>query len=362
MYIRSISLQNFRNIEKLNMELTDGINIFHGENAQGKTNFLESIYLCAMGRSMRPGKDIRLVSFGEKEGHIRLEAMGENGTDRIDIHLLENGKKGIAVNGLPLKKIGDLFGILYVVIFSPEDLNLVKDGPAQRRRFLDMELCQLSRVYYYDLQQYYRILKQRNHLLKELQRENSQLETLCIWDHQLVEYGKRVIAARRNFVAKLDQLSSRKEKRLTDGVDTLQVVYHANCAEENLQEKLEKNIQRDILLGATQNGPHKDDLIFLVNGLDVKQYGSQGQQRTTALALRLAEVDLIRMEKGVSPILLLDDVLSELDRKRQKCLMESIADLQVIITCTGLEDAIRSHIGRENLFRVSNGVIQREKK
>ncbi|MDO4531820.1 MAG: DNA replication/repair protein RecF, partial [Bacillota bacterium] len=304
MYITEVSFQDFRNLAQLKIKPAMGINVIYGSNAQGKTNFLEALYFCAMGRSLRGKSDQQLIAFDAEESHIRLLVQREKRYDRIDVHLKKDEKKGIAVNGLPVRKLGDLFGTLYAVIFSPEDLSLVKDGPAERRRFLDMELCQLSKVYYYDLQQYYRILKQRNNLLKEIQKKPSMQETLFVWDDQLAQYGERMIAARSRFLLRLDKIAAEKLSRLTGGKDRLQMVYKPNCEAGTLQDKLAKNKERDIAFGSTQSGPHKDDILFLINGREVKQFGSQGQQRTTALAARLAEIDLIREETGEDPVLL----------------------------------------------------------
>lgn len=357
MYITEVSLQGFRNLAQLKIEPSQGINVIYGSNAQGKTNFLESLYFCAMGRSMRGKSDQQLIHFDAEESHIRMMVQRKNRYDRIDVHLKQNEKKGIAVNGLPVRKLGDLFGTLYAVIFSPEDLSLVKDGPGERRRFLDMELCQLSKVYYYDLQQYYRILKQRNNLLKEIQKKPDLSETLFVWDAQMAEYGERIISARKGFLLRLDEIAAEKLSRLTGGRDQLQTIYKPNCEEGMLAEKLRRNLDRDISFGATQSGPHKDDMIFSIDGREVKVYGSQGQQRTTALAARLAEIDLIREETGEEPVLLLDDVFSELDERRQKFLLESIGGLQAFVTCTGIEDSVKKYIAKDNLFYVENGVI-----
>ena len=361
MYITEVSLQNFRNLEQLKIEPSRGINVIYGSNAQGKTNFLESLYFCAMGRSLRGKSDQQLIRFDAEESHIRMMVQRKNLYDRIDVHLKKDEKKGIAVNGLPVRKLGDLFGTLYAVIFSPEDLSLVKDGPAERRRFLDMELCQLSKVYYYDLQQYYRILKQRNNLLKEISKNPKLQDTLFVWDDQMAEYGERIIAARKKFLARLDEITSEKLSQLTGGKDHLQTIYKPNCEAGTLAEKLQKNIDRDIYFGSTQSGPHKDDILFSIDGREVKTYGSQGQQRTTALAARLAEIDLIREETGENPVLLLDDVFSELDESRQKFLLESIGDLQAFVTCTGIEDSVKKYISKDNLFYVENGVITPQK-
>ena len=357
MYITEVSLQNFRNLAQLKIEPSEGINVIYGSNAQGKTNFLESLYFCAMGRSLRGKSDQQLIRFEEEESHIRMLVQRKQRYDRIDVHLKKDEKKGVAVNGLPVRKLGDLFGTLYAVIFSPEDLSLVKDGPGERRRFLDMELCQLSKVYYYDLQQYYRILKQRNNLLKEIQKKPQLQETLFVWDDQLAEYGERIIAARKRFLIRLDEIAAEKLSQLTGGRDHLQTIYKPNCEEGMLAEKLRKNIDRDIYFGSTQSGPHKDDILFSIDGREVKVYGSQGQQRTTALAARLAEIDLIREETGEEPVLLLDDVFSELDENRQKFLLQSIEGLQAFVTCTGIEDSVRKYISKDNLFYVENGVI-----
>ena len=359
MKISEVSLQGFRNLEKLYMEPSEGIHVFYGQNAQGKTNFLESLYFCAMGRSMRTKNEQQLIGFDEEESHIRLRVNREKRYDKIDIHLKRDMKKGIAVNGIPIRRLGDLFGTLYVVIFSPEDLSLIKDGPGERRRFLDMELCQISRVYFFDLQQYYHVLKNRNQLLKQLQKNPSLRETLFVWDVQLAEFGKRVILARESFLKRLDEISSDKLNALTGGKDKLRTVYKPNCDADSLLYRLEKGLERDIFMGYTQSGPHKDDIMFMIDDKEAKFFGSQGQQRTTALALRLAEIDLIQEETGEKPILLLDDVLSELDKERQVFLMQSIQGLQTFLTCTGVEDTVKSYVSKENLFFVENGKIER---
>lgn len=357
MYIQKVSLTGYRNLKDTTLLLKNGINILCGENAQGKTNFLESLYLCAFGRSLRTKNDSQLIEFEATESHIQTLIQKPKTIDRIDIHLKKEGKKGIAVNGIPLKKLGELFGTCHAVIFSPEDLNLIKEGPVARRRFMDMEICQMNLVYYYDLQKYYKILKQRNHLLKEIQKKPSLKETLFLWDEQLTDTAERIIATRSDFLDKLNQISSKKQNELTGGKDALKILYKPNSSKNQLQQKLKKNQQRDILLGTTQAGPHKDDILFLVNDKDVKQYGSQGQQRTTALAIKLAEITLIEQETGQKPILLLDDVLSELDKNRQNFLMENIGQLQTILTCTGIEDSIKEYVKQACLFYVQNGVI-----
>ncbi len=357
MYVRKISLKNYRNIERLDLELKDGINIFYGQNAQGKTNLLESIYIGATGRSHRTHKDKELINFDENESHIRLEVQKNTIFDKIDIHLKNNSKKGIAINGIPINKLGELFGYLNVVIFSPEDLSLIKQGPQERRKFIDMELCQISNIYYYNLCQYYKILKQRNSLLKKLAKDNSLKDTLFIWDSQLVNFGCKIIKERCLFIEKLNSISQKIHKQITNNKEHLELKYKPSVLANEFKEKLEKNIEKDIFYTSTSYGPHKDDMLFFINNINARDFGSQGQQRTASLSTKLAEIQLIKEEKGILPVLLLDDVLSELDKDRQKFLIKNIKNLQVIITCTGVEDVLKNLDEKCNIFNVSNGKI-----
>lgn len=355
MLVRSVSVQGFRNLKDDTIILNDGINILCGDNAQGKTNILEAIYFCSMGRSHRIKQDSRLINFDSKEAHIRVFTEKEKLTDRIDVHLRKDEKKGIAVNGIPIKRLNELLGTFYTVIFSPEDLSLIKNAPSERRRFIDMELCQLSNVYYYDLQQYYKVLKQRNNLLKRLIKEPSLKDTVFIWDNQLVDFGKRIIRERMDFCKKLEEFASENHRLITGGNEKLKIEYKPNCDIENFEEKLVSSLERDIFTGSTNYGPHKDDMSFFVNGSDVRIFGSQGQQRTAALSMKLAEIDIIKSETGVTPVMLLDDVLSELDEKRQNFLLDMTSDIQSVITCTGIEDSIKKFTGKANVMSVKNG-------
>ena len=360
MFVSTLQIADYRNIEWADVELKNGINILYGQNAQGKTNFLESVYMCSTGRSHRTKFDRELVKFDKKESHVRVYVQKNNTSEKIDVHIKKDDKKGVAVNGIPLKKLGDLFGTLYGVIFSPEDLQLIKSSPGERRKFMDIELCQLSNVYYYNLQQYYKILKQRNNLLKEITKKPSLEETLFVWDSQLIDFGRKIIESRRKFILKINEIASKKHDEITNGSEKLVVEYKPNTDEENFEKKLTENIKRDIYLGSTSVGPHKDDISFLINGSEVKTYGSQGQQRTAALSAKLAEIEIIKTETGETPVLLLDDVLSELDEGRQYYLMESIKDIQTIITCTGIEDSIKKYVKKAAVFNVENGIIKRE--
>lgn len=355
MYISRMQLDSYRNLETLDLRLHQGTNIFFGDNAQGKTNFLESVYLCATGRSHRTSFDRELIMLGKNECHVRAFVTEGGFSDQIDIHLRSNKKKGIAVNNLPIKKLGDLFGILLVVIFSPEDLSLIKSGPSERRRFIDMELCQLNKVYYHNLNKYHKVLKQRNALLKSLAKDLSQADTLDIWDEQLVDYGTRIMSARLEFLERINSISREIHKNITRGKEELRLIYRPNVEASEFLKKLKKNHERDILTKTTNAGIHKDDFSVFINELDARTFGSQGQQRTCSLSLKLAEIKLIKEEKGNTPVLLLDDVLSELDNNRQEYLLKSISDIQTIITGTGVESFVNTEGAK--IFSVCNGLI-----
>lgn len=360
MFVESVSVKNFRNLEEQVIALSDGINIFFGDNAQGKTNLLESLYICATGRSHRTHFDKELINFDNSEAHIKVcvrNGKENRRLDRIDVHLKRDAKKGIAINNIPIRKIGELFGVLHIVIFAPEDLQLIKAGPSERRRFIDLEMCQLSSVYYFNLRQYYKVLKQRNNLLKNAKSVKQIDESLFVWNSQLTEYGLKVIEQRRKFVDKISETASEIHGAITGRKEVLEIKYKPNSENDNFEKRLLKNVERDIFYGSTSCGPHKDDLIFLINGTDVRDYGSQGQQRTVSLAAKLAEIGIIREEKSTEPVLLLDDVLSELDEKRQTFLLESIKKIQTVITCTGIEDIVKKVKSHTVIYGVNAGKI-----
>lgn len=355
MYIKELSLIGFRNLEKTTIQLSKNINIFYGENAQGKTNLLESIYLCATGRSQRTRIENNLIKFGEKESHIQSFIINKNKINKIDIHLKRDSKKGVAVNGIVIKKLSQLLGNLYVVIFSPEDLRLIKEGPSERRHFLDIEICQINPLYYYNLQQYYKVLKQRNRLLKTVSSSEELENTLSIWDNQLIEYGQKIILQRTEFIDSLNIIAYKKHFKITGKKENLCIQYKPNTTQETFEKRLIYYRKRDFFMKTTTVGPHKDDVQFLINENDVKIYGSQGQQKTTALSIKLAEIDLIYEKTGEFPVVLLDDVFSELDKKRQNYLLESIENVQVILTCTGIEDIIQKYGGERSLYYIKDG-------
>ncbi|MDO4943253.1 MAG: DNA replication/repair protein RecF [Lachnospiraceae bacterium] len=359
MHIKSLELKNYRNYKELAVDFSPGSNLFYGDNAQGKTNILESIYIAGTSKSHRGSKDKELIRFGEEEAHIRLLLDKKEIEHRIDIHLKKRKTKGIAIDGMPIRKSGDLLGLLNIIFFSPEDLSIIKNGPGERRRFLDMELCQLQKIYMYHLSQYNKILKQRNQLLAQIYYEEHLLDTLDIWDMQLVQYGISIIEKRKEFVQELNEIMGKIHDKLTGGKEKIVVLYE-NQAGDDFLEQLQKRRDQDLKYKNTGLGPHRDDMKFIVNGIDVRVYGSQGQQRTAALSLKLAEIELVRRKIGDTPILLLDDVLSELDSSRKGYLLESIKDIQTFITCTGLEEFVNRQLGIDQLFYVRNGIILKE--
>ncbi|MDO4299945.1 MAG: DNA replication/repair protein RecF [Clostridia bacterium] len=352
MIIKNISLLDYRNIKKLNIDLSPDVNVFYGDNAQGKTNILESMYMCATGRSQRTHISKELIRFGCDGAHIQLTVIKDSYKDKINIHIKPNNKKGIAINNLPVKNVNELFGTVNIILFSPEDLMLVKEGPSNRRKYIDIELCQLSRLYANNLSRYYRILKDRNLLLKK----NPDKLTLEAYDTELAQYGSRIIKDRKIFIEDLNCRANKVHSDITSCKECLEVRYVPNVDGENFLKKLEASRDKDIYYGTTSAGIHKDDLIFNINGINARDFGSQGQQRTICLSLKLAEVEIVKNKTGYKPVLLLDDVLSELDRSRQLYILHSIKGVQTIITSTGIED-IKENVGDVKFFYVKNGMV-----
>lgn len=357
MKIESIKLENFRNYKELQLSLSGGTNLFYGDNAQGKTNILESVYLCGTTKSHRGSKDREIIRFGQEESHIRMKLLKNQALYRIDMHLKRNKAKGIAINGIPIHKASELLGLGNFVFFSPEDLNIIKNGPSERRRFLDMELCQLNKVYLYNLMNYNKVLMQRNKLLKDLSFHPEQEDTLEIWDMQMVQYGSQVIRAREEFVRQLNEIIYGIHGKLSGGREELFVTYERNVLEEDFEDSIRRNREKDIKLKMSHTGPHRDDLNFSIGDVDIRRYGSQGQQRTTALSLKLAEIELVKQKSRDLPVLLLDDVLSELDGNRQRYLLDSITGVQTLITCTGIDDFVENNFQIDRLFYVEDGIV-----
>lgn len=357
MNILSLELQNYRNYRELKMEFCPGVNLLYGDNAQGKTNALEAICLCATSKSYRGTKDRELIRFGEEETHIKVMVKKKGVPCRLDVHLKKNQTKGIAVNGVPIRRVAEMFGILHVVFFSPEDLSIIKDSPAERRKFMDMELCQLDRIYAHNLIHYNKVVVQRNKLLKELDEHPDLYDTLDIWDEQLAAYGIPLIQSRQAFLKDLNELVQEIHLSLSGGRELAELSYAPNVKAAELKTVLVRERGRDRKARTTLTGPHRDDLIFWVNGIDVRRFGSQGQQRTAALSLKLAEIEIVKRIIQDTPVLLLDDVLSELDRSRQKQLLQRISNIQTVITCTGLDDFVQHCFQIDRVFHVEDGQV-----
>ena len=358
MIIKSLELVDYRNYENLNIEFDPGTNILFGDNAQGKTNILEAIYLSATTKSHKGSKDKEIINFDKEEAHIRTIVTKENIDTRVDMHLRSSKSKGIAIDGTKIKKAADLLGLINVVFFSPEDLSIIKNGPGERRRFADMELCQLDSFYLYNLNNYNKIINQRNKLLKDIYFNPGLRETLNIWDSQLVSFGSKIIERRKTFADQLSNIIKDYHSRLSGGKEDIVINYEPNVSIEEYSTKMAQSQERDISSKMTQVGPHRDDFSFIVNGIDIRKYGSQGQQRTAALSLKLSEIELVKKITNDTPILLLDDVLSELDSNRQNYLLDSIGDIQTIITCTGLDDFVNDNFKINKSFKVTEGSVQ----
>lgn len=359
MYIESIELSNYRNYNDLKVEFGRNTNILYGNNAQGKTNILESIYMAATTKSHRGSKDRDIIKIGEDESHIRLIIRKRDISHKIDMHLRKSKNKGVAIDGIAIHRAAELYGMLNVIFFSPEDLSIIKNGPAERRRFMDLELCQISRLYYQNLVSYNKVLNQRNNLLKQINFNRSLMDTIDVWNMQLVDYGSRIIKERKNFIDMMNDIIGDIHSRLTSGKEKLEIVYDANVTEEEFEKSLQDKMDIDLRYASTQVGPHRDDISFLINGIDARKYGSQGQQRTVALSLKMAEIKLVKKIINDNPVLLLDDVMSELDTDRRNSLIEEIRDIQTIITCTGYDDFIKEQIIINNVYSVVEGTATR---
>ncbi|MFC4768476.1 DNA replication/repair protein RecF [Effusibacillus consociatus] len=367
MILQKLELRDFRNYELLSLSLSPQVTIFVGQNAQGKTNVLESILMLSLAKSHRANRDSEMIRWGTEFASVSGQVERNQRTYSLDLKILNRGKK-VRVNGIEKRKISDFIGHLNVVLFAPEDLMLVKGAPQNRRRFLDIELGQMSPQYLHNLAQYQKVLQQRNNILKDGERMDAGLVgTLAVWDEQLIEYGTKIIRKRLEFVDKLQQFSSDIHKRITSGGEELTLNYKCSLLEngdaadqvsENFRQQLVLRQKDDFRRGATSVGPHRDDIEVRIDGKDVHIYGSQGQQRTAALSMKLAEIELIRHEVGEYPVLLLDDVLSELDEMRQLHLLDSMGErVQTLITTTmtyGLEDLMRE---KAVVYRVTDGEI-----
>ena len=360
MHIKKLYIKNFRNYVEQNLNFANGINVLVGNNAQGKTNIVEAIYFSALGKSPRTKKENELISFTQTHTEIKTEVVKFGGTKNIEIFLNKGAKKSIKVNQINLLKIADLMGVMPIVYFAPEDLKLVKESPEDRRKFLDISLSQISKKYFYLLLKYQKILDQRNKLLKSTQNLDVIRDTLPVWDETLAEWGSQIILRRIKLINKLQNYANEKIKTLTNNTEEITLTYTGILGEtepqikEKLTTLLRENLDKDLRLGYTSVGPHRDDIKIEVNNIDVREFGSQGQQRTTTLALKLAEVEIFKDEYNEYPILLLDDVMSELDESRQNNLLKACKNIQTIITTTQVNDYYHNNA---TIFKIVSGSV-----
>ena len=341
MKISSLDIKNFRNYNNLKVDFDDKVNVFIGKNAQGKTNLLESIFYCCIGKSFKSCKDKELIKWKEEHSHIKLNCQKKYRDIEIEINLSKLQKKSIKINGLPIKKIGDLIGEINIVFFSPQELRLVKESPDERRKFMDIDISQNNKRYFYQLSRYEKILANRNKLLKLSQSIEAVKETIDIWDRALITSAKFIAIEREKFIKQITPYSQKAHSYLSGGKENLVLEYKCGCNvpldenfEKNMDKLLKKNLEKDYKLGYTSIGVHRDDIDIFLNDVEVKYFGSQGQQRTVALSLKLAELENMYNINGEYPILLLDDVFSELDIDRQNKLLKFVGRTQTFITCT----------------------------
>ncbi|MBQ2991953.1 MAG: DNA replication/repair protein RecF [Clostridia bacterium] len=360
MRVKSLTLKNFRNYEQAVIEPDSGVTVFTGENAQGKTNILEALHLCCLGRSHRTAKDEELIRWGCADARVRIETLQRDGTHEVTILLAKNGKKKktVRIGARQAERIGELFGHVCGVLFSPEDLSIVKSGPGERRRFLDMQLSQLRPAYFYALQRAVRTLNQRNALLREIGKHPSLLPTLDMWDEQLSLIGAEIAANRREAIEKLSESAAKAHASLTGGREELRLWYISQTEDapdsaQRLLDRIRAARQEDLRRMTTTVGIHRDDMGVSINGKDARHFASQGQQRSAVLSLKLAQLEMAAEETGEAPILMLDDVMSELDPGRRRQLIERIDRVQTFVTCTDVSDLAGARQGA--VYHVENG-------
>lgn len=357
MYIENIILKNYRNYIDADVDFHEKVNIIIGDNAQGKTNLIEGIYISSMGKSFRTNRDNEIINFNKDFSSLKVLAWKDREPLEIDFFIRKDGKKKIKKDGINLSKISQLADNILTVIFSPEDLKIVKEEPEKRRKFIDRELCQISPSYFDSLSNYKKLIYQRNTYLKENYINNTLLD---VWDVQIAKYGNKIINHRRAFVEKISHFSRNIHKSITEDREILDLRYKPSIdsfEEKEIYEELKDNLDKDKKIRTTGKGPHKDDMQFFINGDDVRSFASQGQQRTAALSLKLAELNLIKEETGEEGILLLDDVMSELDLRRQEFLIKTLKDNQIFITATNLDETLIRAFPESKIIRIKRGTV-----
>ena len=369
MYIENLKLKNYRNFKNLNIKFDKNINIIYGNNAEGKTNILESIYFSATLKSHKNSKDNEIINFDEKETFINLNLYKKNKERIIDINLKKNKSKAVAIDKIKIDKLSDYIGFINVIFFAPEDLNIIREGPKIRRKYIDFVILQIDKIYIYNVNNYNKVLENRNTLLKEInftkdnEKKKELLYTLDTWDIELVKYGKEIIKKRKENIDYIKDIIKEKHKIISNNEEEVEVFYECDIDENSFLDKLKSERDKDIKYLYTSVGPHKDDLKFIIKNnndeeIDIRKFGSQGQKKTLAISLKLAEIEVIKKNKFITPILLLDDVFSELDEKRQKLLIDNIKDVQTIITCTGIKRNLYQNLKPDKIFHLHKGVIE----
>ncbi len=361
MNVTGIALANFRNYARQHLSFSKGLNVIEGANASGKTNLLEALYFCGVGRSPRTSKDKELIMWGEKEARIVLHIDKRYRSHKIEVRFSDNGQKRVLIDGVPIRRIGELMGVLNVIYFSPDDLKLIKASPKERRAFMDISLSQQSKLYFYTLLKYNLILAERNKLLKTAKSLKELNETLYIWNTQLSEHGARLVALRLDFLRGIAPIAEKTHRAIAGEGEGLTLTYERSYAGESykelkecLEQKLSSDIEKEYALGYTLTGLHRDDILVTSNGVDIRAFGSQGQQRTAALAIKLAEISYFEQKTGELPVLLLDDVLSELDISRRSALLRATNNIQTLLTCTDFTE--KTDFDYKKII-VSNGKI-----
>ena len=353
MYIKKIKLKNFRNYSEQEIDLSKDINVFFGQNAQGKTNIIESIFLCSLGKSFRTNKEKELIKFNEKETLVEIEYQKKDREGKIKYNI--GDKKEIYINDVQIKKLSEVLGNMNIVLFSPEDINILKEGPSKRRKFINMLISQIRPKYIYNYNMYFNVLEQRNNYLKNIENNFFDENLLDIYDEKLSDYGIIINNYRNEFIEKIKEKINKIHKNITEEKEEIKIKYISDCEnKESFIKRLKENRNKDIERGYTTCGIQRDDIYFFINGKKVDVYGSQGQQRTTILSLKLCELEIIKDEIGEEPILLLDDFMSELDEKRKNNFLKNMKDMQIIITCT---ERLSNEDLTLNEFKVEDGKI-----
>ncbi len=354
MIVKEVELSYFRNYNKTKVGFSDGLNVIEGKNAQGKTNLIEAIYFCAVGKSFRASKEKDVINWQSDIAKIKLTLEKEVGNKIIEIIFSKNQKKTIKIDGIPISKIGELMGELNAVFFAPDELKLIKDSPEDRRRFMDISLSQVHRDYFYSLNKYNKLLQSRNKTLKTYTDAQTLKSMLDIYNAQMVELCLKIKKYRKAFVEKLSPYANMVHGYVTTGREEIKLEYVGieEESEADILNVFKNNFEKDLKLGYTSYGVHRDDIKVSVNGIDVRNFGSQGQQRTCALSMKLAELEIIKQDTKGVPVLLLDDVLSELDDTRKLKLLKFCSKAQTLLTCTEFNFNVEA-----NKIRISDGSV-----